>query len=309
MSAAPGVDARVAVLAAPTHGAVRRQHLTSNGIARTSIHRRLTNGSMKHLGRGVMLTGHSVAEPSVLTLRAAASLLSGEGGGISHETAAIEHGVWDRPSTDLVDVVVPLDRSIHVPEWIRVHRSATLIPRDIEWRNGMSITTIDRTLLDLGKVLTPWQLAAVLRETNFQGRLDLSRIEALLCRHPNAIGMPRLRRAIALHRAGSAGTRSRSEDELLRLQVSAKMLLPKVNVRGIAGVPDIEPDMCWVGRRLVVEVDGGGHHQPMAAEADANRDMVLRAEGWTVIRVPAARVWRAPRAVLRDIARELGRAR
>lgn len=305
MSPSFRVDARIAEIAGPTHGAVPRDSLLSGGISRSSIHRRIVDGSMQHLGLGVMLTGHSAVTPSVQTLRVAASLLGGHGGGVSHETAALEHRVWDRPSSDLIDVIVPGARSIRVPEWVRVHRSATLTDSDVEVCDGMSITTIDRTLLDLGKVLTPWQLAAVLRETNFQRRLDLDRIEERLRAQSGSSGTPCMRRAIALHRAGSAGTRSRSEDELLRLILASRLPRPLVNVRGVTGIRDIEPDTCWPRHRLIVEVDGGGHLQPKAAEADASRDAALRAEGWTVHRIPAGRVWRAPRAVAGELARML----
>ncbi|MEK7570139.1 MAG: endonuclease domain-containing protein [Patescibacteria group bacterium] len=44
-------------------------------------------------------------------------------------------------------------------------------------------------------------------------------------------------------------------------------------------------DFCCRERRLVVEVDGGGHAEPTQIKKDVLRDTYLRAEGYKVVRV------------------------
>ena len=44
-------------------------------------------------------------------------------------------------------------------------------------------------------------------------------------------------------------------------------------------------DLVWDAERIVVEVDGPGHARPDARRRDAERDALLGAAGWTVIRI------------------------
>ena len=43
-------------------------------------------------------------------------------------------------------------------------------------------------------------------------------------------------------------------------------------------------DFCWEKARLIVEVDGKNHDQPLMKRADAHRDAILEAAGYLVLR-------------------------
>jgi very-short-patch-repair endonuclease len=90
-----------------------------------------------------------------------------------------------------------------------------------------------------------------------------------------------LTNALALHKAGSAGTRSEAEDRFLARAIKSGLPEPLVNTR----VQDLEVDFCWPDQNLIVEVDGPGHTRPRTRQADAQRDARLRAAGHTVLRV------------------------
>ena len=91
------------------------------------------------------------------------------------------------------------------------------------------------------------------------------------------MGLAVLEQAIALHKAGSAGTRSAGEDAFLTLGFPE----PLVNTHVLGE----EVDFHWPGRWFVVEIDGHGHGRPATREDDARRDAKLRAAGYSVLRV------------------------
>ena len=82
-----------------------------------------------------------------------------------------------------------------------------------------------------------------------------------------------LERAIELHHAGSAGTKSAGEDAFLTLGYPE----PHVNT----DLHGFEVDFHWPEHQLVVEIDGGGHSD----RHDAGRDRVLHANGYSVLRL------------------------
>ena len=89
---------------------------------------------------------------------------------------------------------------------------------------------------------------------------------------------PVLRTAIALHRTGSAGTRSGLEDRFLKLIRGAGLPEPIINTRHLG----FELDFRWPG--LNVEVDGDHHDRPRNRRDDRVQDAMMRANGFTVIR-------------------------
>jgi hypothetical protein len=182
---------------------------------------------------------------------------------------------------------------------VRFHRANDLDRRDLTTHRGIPVTTMHRTLVDLADVLTPHQLANVMHEAAFRGRLVPAAVRDALAR---VWGRPRLwvvERALELHAVGSAGTRSGAEDAFLALV--AELPEPLVNV-SFAG---FERDFRWPG--VVVEIDGPAHGRPHSRLDDAGRDRTLRDAGYTVLRFPDEAVHRRPREVLSAVAGVVGR--
>ena len=89
-----------------------------------------------------------------------------------------------------------------------MHRVRTLDPRDVTSHNGIPVTTVHRTLVDLADLLTPYQLANVIHEAAYRGRFVEAAVRDPMDRVSGRRKLHVLERAIELHHAGSAGTRA-----------------------------------------------------------------------------------------------------
>jgi hypothetical protein len=149
-------------------------------------------------------------------------------------------------------------------------------------RDGIPVTTVPRTLVDLSDHLTPHQLANVIHEAAFRKLFDEHAVRATTNRANGRHNLHVLTKALELNAAGSAGTRSELEDRFLALTSTAGAPEPLVNTQ----VEDLEVDFHWPHLNLVVEVDGAGHARPRTRRDDERRDALLRAAGHTIVRVP-----------------------
>jgi len=144
----------VARLAAARDGVVSVHQLRTCGLDDHAIARRVRDGGLHRLYRGVYAVGH----PG-LTLRGrfrAAVLACGDNAVLSHFAAAVVWGFWAWDD-GLIDVTIASGtRDI---EGVRVHRSRTL-ERDVRVRHGIRVTSPARTLLDLAAVLPDGRYAA-----------------------------------------------------------------------------------------------------------------------------------------------------
>jgi len=155
-----------------------------------------------------------------------------------------------------------------------LHTTRRLDKRDVTELDGIPVTTLARTLVDLTDVLTPHQLANVIHEAAYHELFDRKATYEAITR---ANGRPNLNRLEQALSANGAGTRSALEDRFLALIADRPQ--PLVNTR-IAG---IEVDFAWPG--LVVELDGPGHTRPRTHCQDHERDTTLRAAGYEVLRI------------------------
>ena len=79
---------------------------------------------------------------------------------------------------------------------------------------------------------------------------------------------------------------SELEALLLRAILSAGMDRPIVNAPINVAGRRFEVDFQWPAARLIVETDGAAFHDnPLARRRDEERDRLLAAAGWTVIRL------------------------
>jgi hypothetical protein len=182
-------------------------------------------------------------------------------------------------------------------EGIVIHHCRDLDPRDVTLHRGIPLTTVPRTLLDLADDHTVWQVTNVMHEAAFRTLLDVAAVRRMLARSSGRRGVALVERAIALHLAGSAGTRSALEDAFIALAAD----LPEPLVNTIHEGEEL--DFCWPDCRLNVEVDGPGHLRPAVKRADARRDRKLQAAGYTVVRLNDVELRREPEAVLEKVLR------
>jgi hypothetical protein len=161
-------------------------------------------------------------------------------------------------------------------------------------RDGIPVTTLARTLLDLGEVVSSRQLERAFEQAELLRLLDLRAIEALAKR---ARGRRGLRPLAALLSGASepAMTRSELERRFLELCRHANLPIPVLN----AVVAGLEVDALWPSQRLIVELDGYAYHRTRAAfERDRGRDAALQIAGYRVLRVTHRRLATEPAAIV-----------
>jgi very-short-patch-repair endonuclease len=172
-----------------------------------------------------------------------------------------------------------------------VHRTRSLPRSDVTRHFGIPVTTPARTLIDLARVVDFETLEEALAEAQIRG---LVRPEALI---PRATGA--LARALGL----AEPTRSQLERAFRRFVRDHDLPPPVIN----GFVEGYEVDAHWPETRLVVEVDGWRYHSPRRAfEDDRERDAVLQAKGWRVVRVTSRQLDGATATRLRALTTAAG---
>ncbi|ADB50139.1 type IV toxin-antitoxin system AbiEi family antitoxin domain-containing protein [Conexibacter woesei] len=168
-------DHTIAALAARQHGVVSRGQLRDAGVTGRALDWRLTNGRLLRLHPGVYAAGHARLTRNGHWL--AAVLATGPGAVLSHRSAAALHDL--RPDNRrAIDVTTAAHRIGSAR--IVVHARRSLDARDVASVDGVPVTTVARTLVDLAEVVPPDQLTNALRAADRQRTFDLRAIEAAL---------------------------------------------------------------------------------------------------------------------------------
>jgi very-short-patch-repair endonuclease len=226
----------------------------------------------------------------------AAVLACGPGACTSHRFAAWVWG-WRAGPPERVDVIA---RRSGRPgfDGAVVHRPRSLPPEDVTVRRGVPVTSVPRTLLDLGDLMSAKDLLRQVRGAEVHGVLDLGALAERLERANGRRGARTLRRFLSTARPERK--RSGLEQRFLRLCDRAGLPRPRVNTP-IDGTP-YEVDFLWPDQRLIVETDGrGSHHTLSAFEEDRRRDAHLATLGFLVIRFTYARIRDEPATVVRIV--------
>lgn len=278
---------------------VCRTQLLDAGVPRTTIGDRVRSGRLIRLHRGVYAVGHARLRREGRWL--AAVLAVGRGAVLSHRDAAGLHDL--RPANHtLTDVTTTANRPDE--PGIRVHRTRVLDARDITTINGIPVTTVARTLVDLAGLRLPHDhLTRAIKEAERRGAFDLHALEAAMARTRGRRGPGHraMRQAVMERRSLEATfTRSPLEDAFLRLLRDQGLPSPATN----AQVEGFEVDAVWRAQRVAVELDGWQDHGARRAfEEDRTRDATLTAAGWRVVRFTHRQVTRRPDHVTQTLRR------
>jgi very-short-patch-repair endonuclease len=262
--------------------------LVQNGLTYSGISKRAAKGRLHRKYPGVYALGQPRLSQQGEWI--AATLACGLGAYLASFNAAVHLKLWRRRVTG-IHVLMPRGR--RTPRGVQAHTYRRLDPRDVTVRNGIPVTTVPRTLVDLSDVLTPHQLANVIHEAAFRKLFDERAVRAAITRANGRHNLHVLEKALELNKTGSAGTRSELEDRLLALTSRSGLPEPLVNTQ----VQDLEVDFHWPRLNLIVEIDGPGHTRPRTKREDQDRDARLRATGHTVLRVPDHQIDQSSEAV------------
>jgi len=175
-------------------------------------------------------------------------------------------------------------------EGIELHRVRRLDNADRTKLEGLPITTVARTLVDLADVLDRRQLDRALHEAEVLRRLDLTALETALDRANGRRGVPLLAPLLA-ERTAAPPVRSELEHRFLELCRAAGIPAPRVNTT----VCGHNVDALWPDARLIAELDGRAFHATARAfEADPRRDTELLVAGYRTARFTWRRITREP---------------
>jgi predicted transcriptional regulator of viral defense system len=293
-------DMRVVAIAREQHGVVSVGQLAALGLDSAAITRRVGSGRLHRVHRGVYAVGHDAL---TTTASFVAAVLAGGGGAVlSHHSAAVYWGFvrWDGRSPEVT--VTGAQRRV---PGLRVHRSRAVDRRDVMRRDGMLVTSPARTLLDLAAVVGPRELRRAARQAEAARHVNVRQLADVLVRAHGHRGAGALRRVVA---DGPAPTRSELEDIVLDLIDRAGIPRPQINAALTLDGRTVVPDFLWPEQRVILEADGAAYHAGALARAhDAERQALLEAHGYRVLRITWDQAVRHPRQTLARIRAALGR--
>jgi hypothetical protein len=240
------------------------------------------------------------ATPTALTRARAAWLWSGGDTTLTGLSAAAVLG------TRWLDAGEPAElrrANRHAPPGIVV-RSYDLAARETIMRNGIRITTPQRTAFDLGRSMPVTRsvpiLDALSRATNFK----VADVVSLAAAKPGNRGIRRLRSALKLI---DGGAESPQESRVRLLLVAAGLPPPETQIEFTDefGMARIRVDMGWREWRVAVEYDGIQHWSDRYQRSwDIDRIAMLEAMGWAVVRVSAEMLTR-PEVIIERVRTKL----
>jgi very-short-patch-repair endonuclease len=274
----------IARIASRQHGVVTWAELRKEEITENEIRRRATTGALIAVYRGVYRVGH--AAPSIEASFIAAVKACGRGAVLSGRAAAYLWGlIKGKPPPP--EVTAPGE---HEFDGIVTHRArAGIDRRDIRKRQGIPVTSIPRTIVDLAAEAEVGELARIFHEAAVKYRTRPEHVEEVLRRRPNAKGAKRLRAAMY---GDQAVTLSELEDAFIALLRAANLPLPKTNKRKGGHLIDFR----WPELGLTIELDSYRYHATRYAwERDHDRNRDARKRGDRLERFTWEDVFERPR--------------
>src|SRR2546423_2521818 len=185
---------------------------------------------------------------------------------------------------------------------IVLHQVRSLDSRDRTVREGIPITSLARTMLDVAETEPNHTLRRVWDEAERLRLLDVVAVSELCERSPGRRGLKRLSGLLAdVQPTGE--TKRELEALFFDFCRTHGLPLPSCNVL----VKGYEVDAFWPAHRLIVELDSWTFHRGRRAfERDRERDAVLQAAGHRVIRITWRRLTRKPEEVAALLRRLMG---
>lgn len=291
-----GGDRTISALAERQHGLVARRQLLALDIGKRAIEERLKRGRLHRIHRGVYAVGHM--RLSIEARWLAAVLASGPDSVLSHRAAGRLWGLTRDSSAH---------REVTRPGYFRgqssivAHRSS--LPDDEKTVvEGIPVTTVPRTLLDLATVVSRRQLERARNEAEVLGLTDGLSVPDLLKRYPRRPGSAVLRELLRDEAAPTGITQNDFEEDFVALLDAHHLPRPRFNADIMVRDRHFNVDCLWRERRLIVELDGREvHGTTRAFETDRERDRLLLADGWRVMRLTWHQVHGDPTEIVADL--------
>jgi len=212
----------------------------------------------------------------------AAVLFCGPDAVLSHRSAAALWGIR-RPSSGAIEVTTPSKSRSRGG----IRRHFALLPVDeVTISDGISVTTVPRTIFDLAATSSVDVVESALRESEYLRLHDRLSLPHLLARYPGHRGARAIHIGLARRRQTPGRQRSWLEERFLPFLDRHRLPRPHLNVWIEAKGRRFEVDCLWPETKAIVELDGfAGHGTRTAFKEDRARDRRLRVAGYGVTRI------------------------
>jgi predicted transcriptional regulator of viral defense system len=284
-------------LATRQHGVVATWQLDGLGYSKSSVAKAAKVGRLHRIHRGVYVVGQRRLSWEG---RCMAAILASYPSVASHLSAAWLWGLLrSRPET------------VHITRRSRmsgrrpfVFHRADLARVDLTRRDGIPVTSLSRTILDVAVTSRPSTVKRHIQVADDLGLFDLREMQDLLDRTKGHKGQVKVRAALEIYEERPVFTRSSLERRFLELVREAGLPEPAMN-HFVAGH---ELDAYWAAERFGVELDVyETHGSRLSFEEDRVRDDDFLHAGIETTRVTGRRLDREPGAVMESIRRHLAR--
>jgi very-short-patch-repair endonuclease len=185
-----------------------------------------------------------------------------------------------------------------------IRRHFRTLPADeVTIEDGIPVTTVPRTILDLAAISSIEVVESALAESEYLRLHDRLSLPQLIARYPGGRGVRRVRTALARHKEEPGGRRrSHLEERFVPFLRRHELPIPRLNVWLEVKGKRYQVDCLWPGTYQIVELDGWqGHGTKSAFRDDRARDRRLRVAGYSVTRISWSQLNDEPAALGADL--------
>jgi len=282
-------------------GLITAAQLADVAVGRKDRQARCADGRLERIHPGVHQVGGTPG--SWRTSLLAACLGGGTGTVASHRAAAVLHEL-DGFGSAPIEITTRRSRNFF-PATVVVHRPIRFLPVDQTAVRLVPVTSVAKTLIDLGAVVRPRRVEQALDGALRDGMVSLAflrwRLDAYAARGRPGVGV--LRRLLSGYDQGPP-PQSVLERQFLRAIAPLDVPAPErqLEIRDRGGLLVAVVDFAWPELRVIVEVDGHAFHATRQQRAhDSARQNALAALGWRVLRFTYEQVVNDPAGVAAQV--------
>ena len=176
-------------------------------------------------------------------------------------------------------------------------------PDEVTVHEGIPVTTVPRTILDLAATEPTDTVENILRESEYLQLSDRLSLPDLLQRYPGKRGTRKVHLALKRIMEEPEGRkRSRLEERFSPFLRQHNLSLPRYNDWIVLGANRYQVDCHWPEIRQIVELDGWqGHSTRTAFREDRARDRRLTAAGYSVAHITWSQLDDEPEEIASDL--------
>ncbi len=282
-------------------GLITRAQLMALGFSRAQVATLIGTGFLVPIHPGVYRC--QGAPPCWLQDALAVVLAAGPAAVASHDTAVGVHGLQTNWAHRLHATVAMTTSA--VVRGATVHRTRSLEKQDLTVVSFVPVTSFPRTAIDLARTWPAGRLQWLVDRALVAGITTAEGMKEAIDRLGGGRhAMAKLLKIIERRLTEPAGMESTGQMEAYRILVDHGFPAPFVEfpIKDERGIVVARADLAFDVVTYDIEYDGrDAHFNPVANEADRQRDLVLDALGWKVSRITAIDI-ADPRRFLRAVA-------